>query len=143
MSHSISKIWIHVIFSTKDREPLIKESFESELHQHIFNNFVNENNCYVKIINGIQDHLHILFLLNPNHSIKDVIHNIKGESSHWVNQNNFLKNKFAWQIGYGAFSVSESNVENVEKYIRNQKEHHRTTSYVKEYETFLLKYKLQ
>ena len=108
-----------------------------------FNNLVNENNCYVKIINGFQDHLHILFLLNPNHSIKDVVHNIKGESSHWVNQNNFLKNKFAWQIGYGAFSVSESNVEKVVKYIRNQKVHHRTKSYAEEYETFLRKYKLQ
>lgn len=143
MSHSISKIWIHVIFSTKDRGPLIKESFASELHKHIFNNLVNENNCYVKIINGFQDHLHILFLLNPNHSMKDVVHNIKGESSHWVNQNNFLKNKFAWQIGYGAFSVSESNVEKVVKYIRNQKVHHRTKSYAEEYETFLRKYKLQ
>jgi len=130
MSHSFTKVWIHGIFSTKDRIPLIKQNFENEL------------DCKVKIINGMSEHLHILFLLNPNYALKDVFHSIKGSSSHWINQENFIKEKFAWQIGYSAFSVSESKLKDVEKYIQNQKEHHKKITFHEEYEAFLKKYGL-
>jgi putative transposase len=70
-------------------------------------------------------------------SLKDIIQNVKGESSHWINQNNFLKVKFSWQIGYGAFSVSESKVRDVEIYIRNQKEHHKNISFGDELESLV------
>ena len=96
----------------------------------------------VRIINGMADHIHILFLLNQNHSIADVFKQIKGNSSHWINQQNFMTSKFAWQIGYGAFSVSESMVKEVEKYIRNQKEHHKKITFREEYELFIKKYGL-
>lgn len=142
MSHSLTKIWIHGVFSTKDRAVLIEDIFESKLHTHIKSSLENQFECGVKIINGTKDHVHILFLQNPNHSIKDIFHYIKGESSHWINQNNFLKQKFAWQIGYSAFSVSESNLEKIETYIKDQKEHHRKKSFAEEYELFIRKYNI-
>jgi hypothetical protein len=76
-------------------------------------------------------------LLDPNYAVKDILKNIKGESSHWVNQENVTRLKFAWQTGYGAFSVSESSVSAVQRYIGNQKEHHRKKTFAEEYGEFL------
>lgn len=143
MSHSLVKVWIHAIFGTKDKFSLIKDSFESKLHNHIKDTLENELDCKVRNINGTQDHIHILFLLSPNYSLKDIFQNIKGESSHWINQSNFTNYKFAWQTGYGAYSVSESMVSKVEKYIDNQKEHHKTMSYKEEIDLFMKKYGLK
>ncbi|HQI40718.1 MAG: transposase [Ignavibacteriales bacterium UTCHB2] len=142
MSHSLNKIWIHLIFGTKERFPLIDKSFELQLYNHIKNLIEKDFDCAVDIINGTADHIHILFLLNQNYSLADVVKNIKGNSSHWINQNKFLKVKFAWQTGYGAFSVSESMVKEVRKYITNQKEHHRKISFAEEYKRFAEKYGL-
>jgi REP element-mobilizing transposase RayT len=141
--HSLVKIWIHGVFGTKDRTSLINENFEKELHSHIKDRFENELDCKVRIINGTEDHIHILFLLSPNFSVGDIFQNVKGESSHWINKSNFMRNQFAWQIGYGAFSVSESKVKDVEQYIRNQKEHHKKTSYADEIDLLIKKYGLQ
>ena len=143
MSHSLAKIWIHSIFGTKLGESLIHSSIEKPLHNHIQEHLEKDFDCTVRIINGMPNHVHILFLLNVNYALKDVLKNVKGESSHWVNQNNLLKVKFAWQTGYGAFSVSESNVEKVERYIRNQKEHHRKKTFAEEYSDFMKKHGLQ
>lgn len=139
MSHSFTKIWIHAVFSTKNREPLIHSSIEEHIHSHIRKHLETDFGCEVRIINGMPDHLHILFLLNGNYALKDIIKNIKGESSHWMNGNTLLKTKFVWQTGYGAFSVSESNVEKVEQYIRNQKEHHSKKTFAEEYADFMSK----
>ena len=143
MSHSLVKVWIHGIFVTKDKSSLIKDTFESQLHTHIKNKLENELDCKVRNINGTEDHIHILFLLSPNYSLKDIFQNVKGESSHWVNQSNFINHKFAWQTGYGAFSVSESMVSKVDKYIANQKEHHKKMSYEEEIDSFINKYGLK
>ena len=143
MSHSLLKIWIHGVFGTKDRTSLINDNFEKELHLHIKDRFEKELDCKVRIINGTDDHVHVLFLLSPSFSVGDIFQNIKGESSHWINKSNFMRNKFAWQIGYGAFSVSESKVKDVEQYIRNQKEHHKKTSYSDEIDLLIKKYGLQ
>jgi len=143
MSHSLLKIWIHAIFVTKDRTLLIKNTFEAQLHAHIKKKLEKELDCKVRIINGTEDHIHILYLLSPNFTLKDIFQNVKGESSHWVNQSDFIKNKFAWQTGYGAFSVSESMVKQVEKYIANQKEHHKKVTYKEEIDLFIKKYGLK
>ena len=140
MSHSLNKIWIHGVFSVKGREKLINSNFEQELYNHIKDRLEKDFDCKVKIINGIEDHIHLLFLLSLNFCIKDIFKNIKGESSHWINQSGFLTRKFSWQVGYGAFSVSESKVGEVEKYIRNQKEHHKKISHLEEVELFVRKY---
>ena len=142
MSHSLTKIWIHAVFGTKNGEPIIVSQISDDLFYHIKKHLEDDFDCVVRIINGIADHVHILFLLNANYAIKDILKNIKGESSHWINQKDILKVKFAWQVGYGAFSVSESNVNTVERYIANQKEHHRKRTFLEEYEEFMDKHGL-
>lgn len=143
MPHSLTKIWIHGIFGTKDRLALIKPEFEKKLHDHIKERLEKDFECKVRAINGMKEHVHQLFLLSPKFSIEKVLKNIKGESSHWINQSNFIKQKFAWQTGYGAFSVSESMVKEVERYILNQKEHHKKMSYAEEVELLIKKYRLK
>ncbi|PJA98817.1 MAG: transposase [Ignavibacteriales bacterium CG_4_9_14_3_um_filter_30_11] len=143
MSHSLTKIWLHGVFGTKDRMPLITENHEKELHNHIKEHLEKDFECSVRIINGTKDHIHILFLLNQKYSVQEIFKNVKGESSHWVNQQNHLKEKFSWQTGYGAFSVSESMVKEVEKYILTQKEHHKKITFSEEVALFIKKYDLQ
>lgn len=142
MSHSLTKIWIHAVFGTKNREPIIPHHLENKIYLHIQEHLEKDFDSPVRAINGMPDHLHILFLLNPNFAVKDILKNIKGESSHWVNQDNLTKTKFAWQTGYGAFSVSESNIEKVQQYIQNQKEHHQKKTFTVEYEEFMKKHGL-
>ncbi len=136
MPHSLWKIWIHGIFGTKKRTKLIPDLYRTELHDKLKLELENHN-CSVRIINGTEDHVHCLFLLSNDVTISQLFKNIKGNSSHWVNQSGFINTKFAWQVGYGAFSVSESNVKLVEQYIRNQKEHHRKMTFKEEYDRFM------
>jgi len=89
------------------------------------------------------DHIHCLFLLNPQKSISDIIKQIKGSTSHHINQNNLCSNKFSWQTGYAAYSISESIVDKVYHYIINQKEHHKLKSFQEEYDAFIKVYKLE
>lgn len=142
MTHSLTKIWIHTVFGTKNFEPMISPDLENNLYSHVHEHLEKDFESPVFAINGMSDHLHILFLISPNYSVKDILKNIKGESSHWVNQGNLTKIKFAWQTGYGAFSVSESNVPIVTRYIQNQKEHHKTKTFADEYEEFMAKHGL-
>ena len=143
MSHSLVKVWIHAVFGTKDRTSLIKDTFEKQLHRHIKEKLERELDCKVRIINGTENHVHLLFLLSPNFALKDIFQNIKGESSHWINQSNFTNSRFVWQTGYGAFSISESMVSEVERYIVNQKEHHKKITFEEEIDLFIKKYGLK
>lgn len=136
MSHSYNKIWIHAIWATKERMPLIHSVAEPKIYQFISEQF-RESGCPVRNINGMSDHIHCLFLLNPQKSIAEVIKQIKGSSSHYINQNNLISEKFSWQTGYASYSVSESVVEKVFTYIKNQKIHHQKKSFSQEYEEFL------
>jgi putative transposase len=142
MPHSFNKIWIHAIWSTKERLPLIHPMVESKIHQCIAEQ-LREQGCPVRIINGMPDHIHCLFLLSPQRSIAEVIKQIKGGSSHFINQNNLITEKFAWQTGYAAYSVSESVVDKVFQYIKNQKQHHTKKTFQQEYAEFLKLYGLE
>jgi len=139
MSHTYHKIWLHFIWSTKDRSPLITKRLKYELVQH-FKKYGQENSIYIDTVNGVQDHLHFLIGLNPTQSPSKIANLLKGESSNWVNQNDFLKVKFAWQEGYSIFSISESHVKNVRDYNKNQEEHHKKITYLEEVEKFLKSY---
>lgn len=136
MSHSYSKIWIHAVWATKYREPLIHVTIESTIHQFIRGQFIDLG-CPVRIINGMPDHIHCLFLLNPNKTIAEVIKQVKGSSSHFINHQNIIHQKFSWQTGYSAFSVSESGKENVYVYIKNQKKRHANMSCLQENERLI------
>ncbi len=139
MPHSLNKIWIHAIWATKKRQPFIHSSVENKIHQLIAEQ-LRELGCPVRIINGMPDHIHCLFLLNPQKSIAEVIKQIKGSSSHFINQNNLIPEKFAWQTGYAGYSVSESVVQKVFLYIQNQKQHHAKITYQQEHDEFLKLY---
>lgn len=141
MSHSFNKIWIHAIWATKERMPLIQQNIEKKVYQFISEQ-LREQGCPVRIINGMPDHIHCLFLLNPQKSIAEVIKQIKGSSSHYINQSNLMEDKFAWQTGYAAYSVSESVVEKVFQYVNNQKQHHQKKTFSQEYEEFIELYGL-
>jgi REP element-mobilizing transposase RayT len=121
--------------------PLIHSSVENKIHQFIAEQ-LREQGCPVRIINGMPDHIHCLFLLCPQKSIADIIKQIKGSSSHYINQHNLIENKFAWQTGYAAYSVSESVVEKVYEYIKNQKQHHAKKTFLQEYDEFIKLYGL-
>ena len=141
MPHSFNKIWIHAIWATKERQPLIQPKIEQNVYEYMRSQFL-ELNCQIKIINGMADHIHCLFLLNPQKSIAEVIKQIKGSSSHWINQQNLITDKFSWQTGYAAYSVSESVVVKVFEYIKNQKEHHAKKTFQTEFDEFLKLYGL-
>ena len=142
MPHSYNKIWIHAIWSTKGRLPLIQSTVENKIYQFISDQ-LRDQGCPVRIINGMPDHIHCLFLLSPQKSIADVIKQIKGSSSHFINQNNLISEKFAWQTGYAAYSVSESVVEKVFNYIKNQKSHHQKKTFQQEYDAYIKIYGLE
>src|SRR5258705_11193989 len=101
MPHSFNKIWIHAIWSTKERQPLISVDKENKIHNLLREEFI-ELGCPVRIINGMPDHVHSLFLLNPQKSVADCIKYAKGSSSHSINEQNLIPKKFAWQTGYAA-----------------------------------------
>jgi putative transposase len=139
MSHSLTKVWIHSILGVKNKHAWISEKIAQSIYKHIEENLLSID-CKPRIINGVEDHIHLLFLLSPNISLADLEKKIKGETSHWINQNDLMTNKFAWQVGYGAFSVSESNVKAVQAYIKTQKEHHKKMTFEEEYKLFLEKH---
>lgn len=132
MSHSFYRIWLHVIFSTKHRQALIKQQIEENIYSYIATQ-MKELGCIPYKINGMPDHIHILHLQSSQKSISEIVKQIKGSSSHWINQNNLTSTKFSWQTGFGVFSVSESKVNTVANYVQNQKEHHKNKSFVEEY----------
>ena len=136
MSHSYHKIWLHVVFTTKNCEHLITSIIEARIFNYLQEQFIDLD-CRVKIINGMPDHIHCLIQQNPTKSIADIVKQIKGASSHWINENNFIPTKFAWQTGYGVFSVSESQINKVFDYIKEQKQHHIKVSFQEEYNAFL------
>lgn len=143
MSHSFNKIWIHAIWATKERMSLIHLNVEHKIYHFISEQLRNQG-CPVRIINGMPDHVHCLFLLSPQKSIAEVVKQIKGSSSHFINQNNLIPDKFAWQTGYdAAYSVSESVVEKVFQYIKNQKQHHQKKTFQQEYEEFIKLYEAE
>lgn len=143
MPSSLTKIWIHTVFSTQNRAPLIDPTFESGLHSHIKQHLEHDLHCVLQTINGTPDHLHLLFLLNPNYAVKDILKNVKGESSHWINSNDFIDSKFAWQKAYTAVSVSNSSADEVRRFIESQKEYHRTLTYLEEQQRMLRQYQMQ
>ncbi len=135
MSHSYNKIWIHAVWATKNRIPLLQTDIEKQVHDYMRQQFI-DSGCPVRIINGMPDHVHSLFLLNPQKAITEIIKQIKGATSHWMNEKNLITEKFSWQTGYAAYSVSESQLQKIFQYIKNQKIHHQKQTFAIEFEKF-------
>ena len=142
MPQSLSQMLIHVVFSTKHREPLITPEIEPELYAYIAKILYHE--CYspALIIGGDKDHLHILYAQSRIWSVAKIVEMIKKRSSKWMKTKGNEFKCFRWQGGYGAFSVSRSSAEIVENYIRNQKNHHQRVSFKNEFRVFLKKHEI-
>lgn len=133
---SYIRMWIHLVFATKDREPLLSKEIRYKVHEHIIQN-CKEKSIYLQAINGYTDHLHCLISLGREQSISKVTQLIKGESSFWINKHQLTETNFMWQDDYFAVSVSESSLQKVINYIKNQEIHHAKKSFddeVKEFE---------
>ena len=142
MPQSLAKVYIHLIFSTKNREALLDESWREELFR-VLGGTANNLGCQSLIVGGVADHVHMLFQLSRTLSIADAVGKIKSTSSLWVNQTRSLSTPFHWQAGYAAFSVSQSSVEAVREYIRRQPEHHATKSFQDELRDWLRRYEIE
>ena len=139
MSRTFTNLLTHVIFSTKDREPWIRSEIKVELHAYL-GGLTRELKGKAYGINGTADHVHMLISLPPNVSTSDALRFLKSNSSGWIKDK--WKKPFAWQLGYGAFSVSKSNVPGVLKYIAKQEAHHRSVSFKDELIDFLRKHEI-
>lgn len=136
MGDSYSQIHIQLIFTVQNRDCIIRKTWEEDLYKYL-TGVIQNHNHKVLAINGMPDHVHILIGMRPTQSLSELMKNIKGSSSLWINKNKLVKGKFSWQEGYGAFSYSRSQVNRVIDYIKNQKEHHKKKSFIDEYREFL------
>jgi len=138
MANTFSQIYIHLVFSPKHREALIKKEWKDELEKYI-TGIVQGNKHKMMAIYAMPDHIHILVGYNVVQRIPDLVEQIKTSTNAWINEKGFSKTKFDWQKGYGAFSHSKDNVSTVINYILNQKEHHQKKSFKTEYLNLLHK----
>lgn len=136
---SFVKIWVHAVWGTHSREPMLSKEIRPILFEHIHAN-AREKGIYLDFINGYYDHVHCLLTLNADLSLSKTMQLIKGEASHWANKQNLLRPKLDWADDYFAVSVSESMVEKVRNYIRNQEEHHSRKSFLEECDKFMSRY---
>ena len=132
MAHALRRVWIHGVFSTKNRIQFITNDIEAKLYSHIVTYLQEKFNSPVEAINGTEDHVHALFLMNASFSVAEIFKGMKGESAHWINEQSLVKGTFEWSVGYGAFSVSESVLARVKSYIAHQKSHHRNMDFLEE-----------
>lgn len=136
---SFVKIWVHLVFATKNREPLLKKEFRYDVFKHISENCMDKE-IYLQAINGHTDHIHCLISLGKDQNIAKIVQLIKGESSFWINKNNLTTEKFGWQDDYFAVSVSESQLPAITNYIKSQERHHTKKTFAEETEEFMTKY---
>jgi len=141
MPQSLSSILIHLIFSTKNREPFLSPEIDAELYPYIASIFKAMKSPAL-IIDGASDHLHTLLSLSRVVTVADLVEEVKTESSKWIKTKGREFRNFYWQNGYGAFSISQSQVPTVKRYIRRQKEHHRRITFQDEYRKFLAAYEV-
>jgi REP element-mobilizing transposase RayT len=141
MPQSLARIYIHLVFSTKNRERLITDRVRESLHAYMATVLQNLG-CAGVFINSVEDHVHILFELARTVSVSKAVEDVKKSSSKWIKTQGQEFGRFAWQAGFGAFSVSESNVEIVRNYIANQREHHRVKSFQEEFRAILERHRI-
>ena len=141
MSQSLSKIYVHIVFSTKGRADMIPQPILHDVHSYIAGILMNEN-CPPISIGGTQNHIHILCILDKNKSASTLVGNIKSNSSKWIHETNTGCRLFDWQDGYSIFSVSQSQLKKTTQYIENQESHHHTESFKEEIIKFLKAYEI-
>ena len=138
MANTFTQIYLQFVFAVQNRTSLIKPEWEEELYKYI-TGIVQNNKHKLIAINGIPNHIHVFIGYKPHQLIPDLLQDIKGSSSRWINRKGIVNGKFSWQAGYGAFSYSHSQMDTVVKYIMNQEKHHQKKTFQEEYTELLKK----
>ena len=141
MAGTYSQLYIQIVFAVKGRDNVIINPWRDELYKYIAGIITGKGHKSI-IVNGMADHIHAFVGLKPSMAISDLVRDIKNNSSKFINEHRFVKGKFRWQEGYGAFSYSHSQIQNVYDYILNQEEHHKRKTFREEYLDFLKKFEL-
>lgn len=141
MANTYTQIYIQYVFAVQNRVSLIQSVWKDELYKYI-TGIVQNNKHKLIAINGMPNHLHVFVGYKPHQSMPDLLQDIKGSSSGWINKNGFVKGKFRWQEGYGAFSYSHSHIDRVVKYIKNQEQHHKKKTFNEEYLELLKRFNI-
>ena len=142
MPGTFSQIYIQYVFAVKGRKNLLQKPWRDEVFKYMAGIIKGKNQKPI-IVNGVSDHVHIFVGLKPAMCISDLVRDIKNNSSNFINEQKFLKQKFSWQEGYGAFSYAHSQIENVYQYIANQEEHHKEKTFKEEYHDFLQRFEIE
>lgn len=142
MANTYTQLYIHVVFATKFREALISPEWEERLHLYIIA-IIQNSKHKVLAINSASDHIHIFISMHPAEPLSELMRKVKGDSSEWINKQKLTRKTFRWQEGFGAFSHNHSSIDNVVKYILNQKEHHKQQTFKDEYIKVLNEYQVE
>ncbi|HEY4754473.1 MAG TPA: IS200/IS605 family transposase [Ignavibacteriaceae bacterium] len=141
MANTFTQIYIHLVFAVQNRISLIQPTWKDELYKYL-TGIVQKNGHKLISINGTANHLHLAVGYKPHQLIPELLQYLKGYSSKWINEKKFVRGKFSWQEGYGAFSFSHSHLNQVVKYINNQEQHHKKQTFREEYLLLLKKYEI-
>jgi REP element-mobilizing transposase RayT len=141
MANTYTQIHIQAVFAVRNRSSIILNSWKDELFRYMTGIIQNQGHK-VLAINGMPDHIHIFFGMRPTQSLSDLMQDVKGDSSRWINKKGFVTGCFSWQQGFGAFSYSKSSISNVIRYIQNQEVHHKKRTFIEEYLRFLKKFEV-
>ena len=142
MANTFTQLHIQLIFAVQNRTSLIDKFWKDRLYAYM-TGIIQNNGHKLLIINGMPDHVHILIGFRTTQALSELVQVVKRDSSKWINENKFVRGKFSWQEGFGAFSYSHSHLSNVMEYIKNQEEHHRKLTFLEEYKSFLEKFEIE
>ena len=142
MANTYSQIYIQIVFAVQGRQNLLAKEWRQEVFKYMSGIIKNKGQKPI-IVHGVEDHVHAFVGLKPAMALSDLVRDIKNNSSNFINDNNWIKGKFSWQEGYGAFSYSHSQVEDVYNYILNQEQHHTKQTFQDEYMGFLKKFEVE
>jgi putative transposase len=142
MANTYTQIHIQAVFAVQNRDAVINFKWKEELYRYI-TGIIQAREHKLLAIGGMPDHVHILFGFRPIQSLSELMHDIKGGSSKWINEKGFMRCRFSWQEGYSAFSYARSDLKNVIRYIENQKEHHRKITFMEEYVALLKEFEIE
>jgi putative transposase len=142
MAGTYSQIYIQVVFAVKGRQNLLQKEWRDEVFKYMSGIITNKGQKPI-IVNGVEDHIHAFIGLKPSIPLSDLVRDVKNNSTNFINDHNWINGKFCWQEGYGAFSYSHSQIENVYNYILNQEEHHSKLTFKDEYMDFLRKFEIE
>lgn len=142
MPGTFTQIYIQAVFAVKNRSNLIQKPWRDEVFKYMAGIIKNKGQKPI-IVNGVADHVHLFFGLKPSIAVSDLIRDVKNNTSNFINEQKWVRGRFAWQEGYGAFSYAHSQIDNVYNYILNQEKHHRKKTFREEYLEFLKKFQIQ